>query len=303
VKTSFLGATSRRFKQTRLLIIGCGDVGLRVAKALPQHIRVMATTSSPLKLKTLRQQAIKPLQANLDQAASLQRLAGLASYVLHLAPPPTHPPAGTQDPRTKKLISALQKRSAPQAFVYASTTGVYGDCQGEWVLETRPVNPQTARAKRRVDAETMARHFGAHSSVKISILRIPGIYAANRDGGDPLERVRQATPSLVSSEDVYTNHIHADDLAKACIAALWRGRPQRVYNVAEDSGVKTGDYYDALADAAGLPRPPRTTRAEAEATLSPMRLSFLNESRRINNQRFKSELCPGLDLIQARSRP
>jgi nucleoside-diphosphate-sugar epimerase len=121
-------------------------------------------------------------------------------------------------------------------------------------------------------------------------LRIPGIYAADREGGDPLDRVRQATPVLVSSDDVYTNHIHANDLARACIAALWRGKPQRNYNIAEDSGIKTGDYYDALADAAGLPRPPRITRAEAEATLSPMRLSFLSESRRIKNERMKREL-------------
>ena len=287
LKTSFLGAASRRFKQTRILIVGCGDVGLRVAKALPKHIRVLATTSNPDRAPELRTKRITPLEANLDAPTSLQRLAGLASYVLQLAPPPN---SGSRDPRSASLLQALQRRSKPAALVYASTTGVYGNCNGEWVDETRTVNPQTDRAKRRVDAENGVRKFGSQSKVRASILRIPGIYAADRKGGDPLDRVRQSVPVLVSKDDVYTNHIHANDLAKACIAALYRGKPQRVYNVAEDSDVKTGDYYDALADAAGLPRPPRMTRSEAEATLPAMRLSFLSESRRIKNSRMKREL-------------
>jgi nucleoside-diphosphate-sugar epimerase len=287
MRTSSIGAKSRRFKQTRVLIIGCGDVGLRVAKALPRHVRVLATTSNPAKVLELRAKHITPLQANLDVASSLHRLASLSRYALQLAPPPS---IGSTDSRTRNLIQSLRLRSKPTALVYASTTGVYGNCNGEWVDETRAVNPQTDRAKRRVDAESRVRTFGKQSNVRVSSLRIPGIYAADREGGDPLDRVRQATPVLISEDDVYTNHIHADDLARACIAALWRGKPQRNYNIAEDSGIKTGDYYDALADAAGLPRPPRITRAEAEATLSPMRLSFLSESRRVDNSRMGREL-------------
>jgi nucleoside-diphosphate-sugar epimerase len=296
MKTSFIGAKSRRFKQTRLLIIGCGDVGLRVAEALPRHVRVLATTSSSNRLPELRAKHITPLQANLDVASSLHRLASLATYALQLAPPPS---TGASDTRTANLVRALRLRSKPTALVYASTTGVYGNCNGEWVDETRTVNPQTDRAKRRVDAETRLRTFGKQSSVRVSSLRIPGIYAADREGADPLDRVRQATPVLVCEDDVYTNHIHADDLARACIAALWRGKPQRNYNIAEDSGLKTGDYYDALADAAGLPRPPRITRAEAEATLSPMRLSFLSESRRIKNSRMERELRVKLRFLKS----
>ena len=287
MRTSFIGARSSRFRRTTLLIIGCGDVGLRVAKALPKHVRVLATTSNAARVPELRNQNITPLQANLDKASSLHRLAGLAGYALQLAPPPN---AGASDTRTANLIRSFRLRSKPTALVYASTTGVYGNCNGEWVSETRAVNPQTDRARRRVDAEARVRTFGKQSNVRVSSLRIPGIYAADREGGDPLIRVRQATPVLVPEDDVYTNHIHANDLARACIAALWRGKPQRIYNIAEDSGIKTGDYYDALADAAGLPRPPRITRAEAEATLSPMRLSFLSESRRIKNSRMKREL-------------
>lgn len=291
MKTSFLGARPGRFRKTLILIIGCGDVGLRVARNLPKHVRVLATTSNPARIQEFRNQNITPLQTNLDKPSSLQRLAGLSGYALQLAPPPS---SGLTDLRTANLINALRLRSKPAALVYASTTGVYGNCNGEWVDETRTVNPQTDRAKRRVDAETRVRTFGKQSNVRVSSLRIPGIYATDREGGDPLDRVRQATPVLVCEDDVYTNHIHADDLAKACIAALWRGKPQRNYNIAEDSGMKTGDYYDALADAAGLQRPPRITRLEAEATLSPMRLSFLSESRRIGNERMKTEL--GLKL-------
>ena len=272
--------------------MGCGDVGLRVVAALPAHVRVIATTSSAVRIPELRAKRITPLQANLDKPSSLHRLAGLCGYALQLTPPPS---GGASDTRTTSLIRSLRLRSKPTALVYASTTGVYGNCNGEWVDETRAINPQTARAKRRVDAESSVRTFGKQSNVRVSSLRIPGIYAADREGGDPLDRVRHATPVLTFEDDVYTNHIHADDLARACIAALWRGKPQRNYNIAEDSGgktgaQKTGDYYDALADAAGLPRPPRITRLEAEATLSPMRLSFLNESRRIKNSRMKREL-------------
>ncbi len=291
MKTSLLGARPARFRQTTLLIVGCADVGLRVARQLPKHIRVLATTSSPERVEQLRFQNITPLQANLDKPSSLHRLASLAGYVLQLAPPQNN---GLTDRRTRALVRALRLRSKPCAVVYASTTGVYGDCAGEWVPETRMVSPQTDRAKRRVDAESAVRTFGKQSNVRVNCLRIPGIYAADRAGGDPLDRVRQATPVLVREDDVYTNHIHADDLARACIATLWRGKAQRNYNIAEDAGVLTGDYYDALADAAGLPRPPRITRQEALATLSPMRLSFLSESRRVDNLRMKKEL--GLKL-------
>jgi nucleoside-diphosphate-sugar epimerase len=291
VQTSFLGAPSRRFRQQRLLIIGCGDVGLRVASRLAGHmghgLQGVALTSQTGRGLELRSKKLIPIIGNLDDPKSLARLSGTATRVLHLAPPPSF---GALDPRTQNLIQALRLRSKPTTLVYASTTGVYGNCNGEWVGETRTVNPQTDRARRRVDAERAVRLFGKQSNVRVNCLRIPGIYAADREGGDPLDRVRQATPVLVCEDDVYTNHIHADDLARACIAALWRGKPQRNYNIAEDSGVKTGDYYDALADSAGLPRPPRITRAEAEATLSPMRLSFLSESRRIENSRMRREL-------------
>jgi nucleoside-diphosphate-sugar epimerase len=284
-----LGALPARFRRSRVLIVGCGDVGLRVASDLPTHVRVLALTSSPERLPGLRAAGIVPLLGNLDDRASLARLSGLAQRVLHMAPPPS---AGYTDPRTAHLLSALRLRGAPAALVYGSTSGVYGDCGGDWVGESRPVQPLTPRAMRRVDAEQRVRLAGraGAAGLRVSILRIPGIYAPNRDGGTPRARLEKGTPVLCAEDDVYTNHIHADDLARASIAALWRGKPQRTYNVSDDSQLKMGDYFDLAADLYKLPRPPRVPRSTAQDQLPLMLLSFMGESRRLVNTRLKAEL-------------
>jgi nucleoside-diphosphate-sugar epimerase len=227
---------------------------------------------------------------NLDDAASLMRLGGIAHRVIHLAPPPTERQgASDRDPRSLALVRALRLRSLPQALVYGSTTGVYGDCAGQRVDENRRVNPHTPRAQRRVDAENLMRFLG-RSGARVSILRIPGIYAADREGGTPRERLLKGTPVLVAKEDVYTNHIHANDLARACAAALWRGKPQRVVNVTDDTDLKMGDYFDLAASLFGLPKPPRISRHDANTALPLMLLSFMSESRRLDNTRMKQEL-------------
>ncbi len=280
-----------RFRRERVLIVGCGDVGVRVAKLLGNRVRLLALTSSPDRVPLLRQQGITPLLGNLDRSASLARLAGLATRVVHLAPPRNDDQAQWwRDLRTVALLRALRSRTVPQALVYGSTSGVYGDCKGERVSETRAVQPGTPRAQRRVDAETAVRHFGRAAHVRASILRIPGIYAPDREGGTPRERLRKRTPVLQDADDVYTNHIHADDLARAVIAAIWRGRPQRVYNVSDDSEMKMGAYFDLAADLYGLPRPPRVARSTAQDGLPLMLLSFMGESRRLENARLKREL-------------
>ncbi len=289
-----LGALPARFRRQRVLIVGCGDVGLRTAGQLgaptSQRVRLLALTSSPERVRLLRACGITPLVGNLDDAASLKRLAGLAHRVIHLAPPPTdRQGASDRDPRSLALVQALRLRTLPQALVYGSTTGVYGDCKGQRVDETRTVNPHTPRAQRRVDAENLMRFLG-RSGVRVSILRIPGIYAPDREGGTPRERLLKGTPVLVSKEDVYTNHIHANDLARACTAALWRGQPQRVVNVTDDTDLKMGDYFDLAADLFGLPKPPRISRHDAHTALPLMLLSFMSESRRIDNTRMKREL-------------
>lgn len=274
-------------RRPTLLIVGCGDVGLRVLKLLRGRWTVWALTSSPGRLPALRAAGAVPLLGNLDDPRTLGRLGGLADRVLHLAPPPG---TGHTDPRTAHLLRALARGGRTSRLVYGSTTGVYGDCGGEAVDETRAVNPATDRARRRVDAEARLQHFGRHSGCHVTILRIPGIYALDREGGDPRERVRRGTPALQAADDVYTNHIHADDLARACVRALMAGLPQRVVNVCDDTDLRMGDYFDLVADLWHLPHPPRISRATALATLPPMMMSFMSESRRLSNVRMKREL-------------
>jgi nucleoside-diphosphate-sugar epimerase len=171
--------------------------------------------------------------------------------------------------------------------VYVSTSGVYGDCGGALVGETRPVAPQSARARRRVDAEQVLRSWARGAHGRLAILRVPGIYAADRL---PLRRLEQGTPALAPQDDVYTNHIHADDLAHSVALALFRALPGRVYNAADDTRMKMGEYFDAVADAFGMARAPRLPRVQLQEEVSPMLLSFMAESRRLENLRLKREL-------------
>jgi nucleoside-diphosphate-sugar epimerase len=276
-----------RARRPTLLIVGCGDVGMRVLPLVRSGWRVLALTSSPGRVATLRAAGAVPLLANLDEPTTLGRLGALADAVLHLAPPPA---SGSRDARTRALLAALARGGRVRRIVYASTTGVYGDCGGARFDETRAVNPATDRARRRVDAEAQLRWFGRRSGAAVTILRVPGIYAPDRVGGDPRERVRRGAPVLVPADDVHTNHIHADDLARACVAALVRGLPQRVLHVNDDSELTMGAHFELVAQLAGLPPPPRITREQALQQLTPVQLSFLSESRRLDNRRMKHEL-------------
>ncbi|HHW62767.1 MAG TPA: NAD(P)H-binding protein [Rhodocyclaceae bacterium] len=269
----------------RILIVGSGDVALRALPWLTRRFRVYALVRQPEAYAALRAGGAIPLRGDLDDRRSLSRLAGLADAVLHFAPPPS---SGPGDPRTQHLLAALgSRKSLPQGLVYISTTGVYGDCGGAYVDETRPCRAQTARGQRRVDAERRLRRFCRRTGVRVALLRAPGIYAADRL---PLERLRRGDPVLVADEDVHTNHIHAEDLARIACLALFRAPAGRAYNVSDDSGLKMGDYFDAVADAFALPRPPRLARTEIAACLSPLTLSFMSESRRLDNRRLKREL-------------
>jgi nucleoside-diphosphate-sugar epimerase len=249
--------------------------------------RVLALTSSPERCALLRTAGALPLLGDLDVPGSLGRLGGVADAVLHLAPPPSQ---GTVDPRTRHLLQALARGGRVRRVVYGSTSGVYGDGAGARFDETRAVAPASDRAARRVDAEGQLRWFGRRTGARVTILRIPGIYAGDRPGGHPRDRLQRGTPALRAEDDVYTNHIHADDLARACIAALHRGLPQRVVHASDDTELRMGEYFDLAADLCGLPRPPRISRAEAALVLSPMQLSFMSESRRLDNRRLKQEL-------------
>lgn len=285
-----LGARPARFRRQRLLVVGCGDVGLRAVRLLRGRMQVIALTSSPDRVPALRQAGARAIVADLDRPASLARLAGIGDRVMHLAPPRAEEgELWGRDLRTLALLRALRRRALPSALVYVSTSGVYGDCGGDWVRESRALQPRTPRARRRVDAETSVRSL-VRSGVGVRILRAPGIYAPDRDGGTPRQRLERGTPALRREDDVFTNHIHADDLARACIAALYRGGALRVLNASDDSELRMGDYLDLAADLYGLPRPERIAREEAQARLPLSLLSFMGESRRLDNRRLKREL-------------
>jgi nucleoside-diphosphate-sugar epimerase len=265
-----------------LLLVGCGDVAWRTLPYLLGRYRVVALLRDGEEAARWRARGAFPLIADLDRPASLRRVAGLADLVLHCAPPAE---SGVRDLRMRHLLASLGKgRKLPRRFVYISTSGVYGDCGGARVTETQAVRPLTARARRRADAERQLRRLGRAGQVRVSILRAPGIHAAERL---PLARLRQGTPVLREEDDVFTSHIHADDLARIACAALRRGRANRVYNAADDSRLRMGEYFDLVADRCALPRPPRISRREAERTLSATQLSFMSESRRLDNGRLR----------------
>ena len=269
----------------RVLIVGFGDIARRMVPLLRGRCRIYALSRRPEELAPLRAAGVTPIRGDLDAPDSLDALAGLAHDVVHLAPPPDR---GARDTRTAHLIAALARgASLPQQFVYISTSGVYGDCRGELVTETRPPRPRTERARRRADAERQLREWGRRSGVRVAILRVPGIYAADRLS---VARLARGTPALAPEEDAYVNHVHADDLARIVVAALYRGGHGRMYNASDDAPIRMGDYFDLVAEHFGLPRPPRVTRAEAEAAVPAQLLSFMDESRRLANRRLKAEL-------------
>lgn len=253
----------------RLLIVGFGDIARRAAPRLERDYEIARLS--------------RAYGCDLDRPETLSIEGGHA--LLHCAPPPDN---GETDTRTANLLAALEKaRILPARVVYVSTSGVYGDCRGERVDESRPVNPQTPRARRRVDAERQLSIFADRHNARLVILRVPGIYAAERL---PLERLRAGTPVLRAEDDAYTNHIHAEDLATVVVRALAEDAPVGLYNAKDDSEMKMGDWFDLVADAHGLPRPPRIPRAEAAGKIPPGLLSFMSESRRLDNRRLKEVL-------------
>ena len=266
----------------RLLIVGVGDVARRALPALVARYDTLAMVRAAGPTVPT---GVRLAIGDLDLPATLAPLAGAADVVLHLAPPDE---TRDGDGRTRNLIIALSgARILPRRLVYISTSGVYGDCAGARIDESRPVNPQSARAARRVDAERTVTEWGASAGVQTTILRVPGIYSADRL---PVERLKRGTPVLRDEDDVYTNHVHADDLAAICVRALEPDAPPGIYNAADDSELKMGDWFDLVADRFGLARPPRVSRAEAARVISPMLLSFMSESRRLVNRRMKEVL-------------
>jgi len=265
-----------------LLIAGMGDVARRALPQLVRHWRVFAIAHHPAAAARARACGAIPLAANLDCRESLQKIAGLADDVWITTPPPAH---GLQDDRVRKLLSALAKADRiPQRISYISTTGVYGNRDGEWLDERSPTQPQTERAVRRLDAETALRAFARRHGSQLNILRAPGIYALERL---PLTRLLQNTPLIRPEEDSFSNHIHADDLARLCMASLHQNRGGiRVFNACDQEPLTITDWYGLLAEALSLPLPPQLSRAEVQAAVSPALWSYMDESRRFRSRRL-----------------
>ena len=273
------------------LIVGCGDIGVRVSRLIMEADgSVVGLARSDQSSERMRSLAIEPVVGNLDDLATLNDLPLSGRLVFYLAPPPG---GGPFDTRMRNFCSAASHRQPPQKLIYISTSGVYGDCGGEWVTEETPVNPQTSRAKRRVDAEQTVTAWGRSQGVAVVILRVTGIYGPGRL---PLARLQQGHPLLREDESPPTNRIHADDLARVCVAAVEKAEDGAIYNVSDGQPGTMTQYFNALADLFDLPRPPQITMEEARKVMSPMMLSYLTETRRMDNRRMIEDLGVSLQF-------
>jgi nucleoside-diphosphate-sugar epimerase len=290
-KSSLPPVLPRRLRRPRLLIVGCGDVGGRLAARLAGRLgdrwKLIGTGRTPESLAKIRALGAVPMAIDLDDRRSARRLAGIASRIVHLVPPPG---TGHSDGRSQRLAAAIGSAAGAgrQAMiVYCGTTGVYGDAGGERLDETRPIAPASGRARRRASGERQLRALARRGAARVALLRAPGIYAQDRL---PTERLRRGTPAIRHEEDGYSSHIHADDLAWLLWIALFRAGNCRVYNAVDGTEMRMGEWFDRVAEATGLPRPPRESRDAIRDRVSPSLWSFMSESRRISNRRILREL-------------
>lgn len=272
----------------RLLLAGCGDIGLRIARLWPRSDEVTGLTRSPSALARLEAQGMRAWRADLDspEPLSFPGIAPEQTHIVYLAPPVAE---GLRDRRLEKFLSALPR--PPVSFCYCSTSGVYGDRKGGWVDESVPPAPLTERAQRRAWAENHLREWQSKTSSRLMILRVPGIYGPGRL---PLDKLKAGLPLIRPEEAPWTNLIQADDLARVFIACIKRGTAGAVYNVAGGEPVTVTDYYLMVARAAGLGIPRFISLEEARRIYTPERLSFINESRRLDASRMRRELQPEL---------
>ncbi|SKA75033.1 Nucleoside-diphosphate-sugar epimerase [Thiothrix eikelboomii] len=273
---------------SRLWIMGCGDIGRRVAR-LYQNQGVEATgwVRSAASLSVGVKQGLAMRLGDMDQGCFFPRNAFEEAEIFWLLPPP---PSGGIDSRLRRFLLAVQ--GAPKRIVLISTTGVYGDCAGRWIDESEPLKPQVERAKRRADAELALQAWGNQYNGDWVILRVPGIYAAERL---PLERLQRGEPVLLEAEAPWTNRIHADDLAQICVRAMQVAPKHSIYNACDGEPLSMTAYFNQVAQATGLAPPPQLSLAEASSVVSAGMLSYLQESRRIKNHKLLNEL--GLQLL------
>lgn len=270
-----------------LFIAGCGYVGCRLIAGMPAAADISVLSHSPDRTTALTSLGVRVNHGNLDraQAPKLADCAGRCVY--YFVPPPAD---GSSDPRLSRFLAALPEQTPPDRIILISATGVYGDCHGDWVDEHRPPAPNSGRGRRRLDAEQTLLSWSAASGVAVAILRVAGIYGPDRL---PRTRLEKGLPVLHEQESPWSNRIHIDDLVQACIAAQ-RSRPGGIYNIADGHPSTMTDYFNQVADHLGLPRPPTLSLEQARQELSAGMLSYLAESRRLDNTRLRREL--GVEL-------
>ncbi len=271
----------------KLWIVGCGDIGRRVA-GLYENDTVHGIVSSHESAVICEQFSIESHVIDLDSDFTLEQREFANADIYYFAPPP---PAGAKDTRLKRFLKQLSQQP-PRRIVLISTTGVYGDSGGDWIDENTPINPQADRAVRRVSAEQILQRWSLKTNCEIQILRVPGIYAEDRL---PLARLEKGLPIVNANEAGFTNRIHADDLARACKAAMECETHNHIINVTDGNPSTMIDYFNHVADYAKLPRPPQISLQEAEQTLSSGMVSYLKESRRIRNEKMLEIL--GIELL------
>lgn len=279
-----------------IVIIGYGYVGGRLANAAQARgDSVSALVRNDAGAQRAAAAGLSVLRADLDAPSALTALDLRDSTVIYLAPPPT---TGATDSRVRNLTAALPQDRAPHTLVYISTTAVYGDCGGAWIDETTPPRPTQDRGARRLDAETMLLEWGTRVDCRVVILRVGGIYGPLRI---PLERLRKGEPMVDDpTHPSFVNVIHADDLVSVCLAAAERGQHGALFNVSDGHPLTMMHYFSTLADLAQLPAPPAITMADAKTKLSPGMLSYVQDSRRIDNKKLRSELGVELRFANAR---
>ena len=275
-----------------LWIIGCGDIGRRVARLYLKDfskiaLKIHALVSSNQSKRQCEELGLETIAVDLDAKESKKMLLNITktiknSSLFYFTPPPR---VGREDTRFKYFLNALT--SLPKRIVLISTTGVYGDSKGAWIDESFGVNPKADRAHRRLSAEQTLVQWAQDNNREYIILRVPGIYAKDRL---PLARLKKGLPVVNSREAAWTNRIHADDLAMVCRAAMESNISGEIYNVTDGQPSTMTEYFNQVADYANLTRPPQISMQEAERTLSAGMVSYLQESRRIRNAKMIKDL-------------
>ncbi len=274
----------------KLYIIGCGDTGSRVARlAMEEGVKVAAMSRNMSKCASLQESAAEMIRGDLDDTLAIPRIDMRGAALLYSAPPPG---GGIRDTRVSNFLDSIQVGNEPAKIVYISTTSVYGDCGDELVTEERPANAGNHTAKRRLDAEESFTEWAKMRGVPLVILRVAGIYGPGRI---PMDRILAGHPLLDETEAGFSNRIHADDLARICLAAIDRGDDGDIFNVCDGETSTMTAYFNAITDLLGLPRLPQVPLSEARRVMTPLMFGYMTESRRIDNSKMLAKL--GIRLL------